>query len=545
MRRLSSELALMQSHSAIHHQARNHFLAPSSYSLTPSSNSLATMSSGGRFYWVRNPGEEFKAKGIVVVFAWVSVSDVQLKDFIGLYSYLGWNSLVCRSDYLNPYALILSCLLVIAFVLEASWLTLVKSFSDSAIVPCILYLCWSGKIEKLEGVYLDCRRNHPFSDELKRPRFIPERATTLAFSVLNELVKELRCGPSPVVFAAFSGGCKACMYKVLQKSFLCGCHAFVPTKPWTGLLIELLNLFLMQIIEGCSEVELSLEDSRLVASCISGQIYDSDPVEFTTDLGARFALHPSILKVPGSAKLVSLFAKGVTSSLDALFITRFGSQRADYWRTLYSSIGLRAPFLILCSENDDVAPVSTLCNFAQRIRELGGNVKVVKWSTTAHLGHYKHQSIQYMTAITELLQQAVSIFSEKIQKLEKKSRMDDMHDEISELICDLQNAAVHSNQSFRRVAVGPNDHFFLPSSSEYQDRKEFGSVPEDRKERSPHRPSPCMSANSVLGQILFDVCVPKNVEGWDIKFSGSLNGEPFASVRRRSPFGGIKHRSRL
>ncbi|KAL0356815.1 UNVERIFIED_CONTAM: hypothetical protein Scaly_1367200 [Sesamum calycinum] len=366
------------------------------------------MSSGGRFYWVRNPGEEFKAKGIVVVFAWVSVSDVQLKDFIGLYSYLGWNSLVCRADYLNP--------------------------------------------------------------------FIPERATTLAFSVLNELVKE---------------------------------------------------------------------DSRLVASCISGQIYDSDPVQFTTDLGARFALHPSILKVPGSAKLVSLFAKGVTSSLDALFITRFGSQRADYWRTLYSSVGLRAPFLILCSEHDDVAPISTLCNFAQRIKELGGNVKFVKWSTTAHLGHYKHQSVQYMTAITELLEQAVSIFSEKIQKLAKKSHMDDMHDEISELICDLQNAAVDSNQSFRRVAVGPNDHFFLPSSSEYQDRKEFGSVPEDSKERSPHRPSPCMSANSVLGQILFDVCVPKNVEGWDIKFSGSLNGEPFASVRRRSPFGGIKHRSRL
>ncbi|KAL0422644.1 UNVERIFIED_CONTAM: hypothetical protein Slati_3287300 [Sesamum latifolium] len=371
------------------------------------------MSSGGRFYWVRNPGEEFKAKGIVVVFAWVSVSDVQLKDFIGLCSYLGWNSLVCRSDYLNP--------------------------------------------------------------------FIPERATTLAFSVLNELVKELRSGPSPVVFAAFSGGCKACMYKVLQ------------------------------IIEGCSEVELSLEDSRLVASCISGQIYDSDPVEFTTDLGARFALHPSILKVPGSAKLVSLFAKGVTSSLDALFITRFGSQRADYWRTLYSSVGLRAPFLILSSENDDVAPISTQYNFAQRIQGLG----------------------------------AVLTFSEKIQKLEKESPINDMHDEISELICDLQNAAVCSNQSFRRVAVGPNDHFFLPSSSEYQDRKEFGSVPEDRKERSPHRPSPCMSTNSVLGQILFDVCVPKNVEGWDIKFSGSLNGEPFASVRRRSPFGGIKHRSRL
>lgn len=73
-------------------------------------------------------------------------------------------------------------------------------------------------------------------------------------------------------------------------------------------------------------------------SCISGQIYDSSPVDFTGDLGARFALHPAILRVPGSAKLASLVAKGVTSSLDALFLTRFGSERSDYWQTLYSSV---------------------------------------------------------------------------------------------------------------------------------------------------------------------------------------------------------------
>lgn len=76
----------------------------------------------------------------------------------------------------------------------------------------------------------------------------------------------------------------------------------------------------------------------LVASCISGQIYDSDPIDFTTDLGAQFALHPSILKVPGAGKLASFLAKGVTSSLDGLFLTRFGSQRAEYWETLYSSV---------------------------------------------------------------------------------------------------------------------------------------------------------------------------------------------------------------
>ncbi|XP_022868854.1 uncharacterized protein LOC111388396 isoform X1 [Olea europaea var. sylvestris] len=394
---------------------------------------------GGRIYWVRSQDihctEALKIKGIIVIFAWVSsITESQLKDYVNFYTSLGWNSLVCLSDFLNP--------------------------------------------------------------------FIPERATSLAFSVLNELVEELRSSMCPIVLAASSGGSKACMYKFFQ------------------------------IIEGC-EAELNLEDSRLVMHCISGQIYDSDPVDLSSDLGARLASNHTVLKMPGFSKLVSLFAKGVTSSLDALFLTSFGSEHAEYWQTLCSSVDLGAPFLILCSENDDVATYPVVCKFARQLRDMGGNVNVVKWNT----GHYKHQSIHYTTAIAELLEQAVSSFSHKIRRLRERTPMDDMHDEVSDLICDLQNAAVDSNQSLRRVAVGPNDHFFLPSSAGYGNSRDSWSVPEERKERSPNRSNPCMSAHSVLGKVLFDVCVPKNVEGWDIKFAGS--------VRKRLQFNAIKHRSRL
>ncbi|XP_022897101.1 uncharacterized protein LOC111410799 isoform X1 [Olea europaea var. sylvestris] len=403
---------------------------------------------GGRVYWVRSQDsssiEVLKIKGIVVIFTWISsITESQLKDFVSIYSSLGWNSLVCLSDFLNP--------------------------------------------------------------------FIPERATSLAFSVLNELVKELRSSICPVVLAASSGGSKACMYKFFQ------------------------------IIGGCCEAELNLEDNRLVMHCISGQIYDSDPVDFSSDLGARLALNHTILKMPGFAKLVSFFAKGVTSSLDALFLTRFGSQRVEYWQTLCSSVDLGVPFLILCSENDDVAPYPVVCKFARQLRDMGGDVNMVKLNT----GQHKHHSIQYTTSIAELLEQAISNFSHKIQKLGERTPVDDLHDEVSDIICDLQNAAVDSNQSLRRVAVGPNDHFFLPSSAGYVNRRDSGSVPEERKERSPNRSHPCINAHSVLGQVLFDVCVPKNVEGWDIKFAGSLNAKPLASVRKRLPFNATKHRSRL
>lgn len=347
--------------------------------------------------------------------------------------------------------------------------------------------------------------------------FYPERAMSLAFVVLNELVEELRIKPCPLVFVAFSGGPKACMYK------------------------------LFQVINGTCEGQMYAGHYQLVRNCVSGHIYDSSPLDFTSDLGARFGLHPSILKMPGSSKLVSWVAKGIASGLDALYLTRFESQRVEYWQALYSSVNLGAPFLIICSEKDELAPYQIICNFAQRLQDLGGDVKLVKLNGSPHIGHYKHYPIQYRAAVTNLLDKAVSVFSQRIRILGERTGTEGMHDEISELIWDLQKVAVDSNQSLRRVALGPSDHFFLPSSAEYQNDRD-SSLQDEQKERAIYLPNPpSINAHSVLGQILFDVCVPKNVEGWDIKFGGTVNGQPFASARRHSPFNGIKcnRRSRL
>lgn len=341
---------------------------------------------------------------------------------------------------------------------------------------------------------------------------------SLAFVVLNELVEELRIKSCPIVFVASSGGPKACMYK------------------------------LFQVIDGMCEGQTYAGEYRLVRNCVSGHIYDSSPLDFTSDLGARFALHPSILKMPGSLKLVSWVAKGIASGLDALYLTRFESQRVEYWQALYSSVNMGAPYLIICSEKDDLAPYQIICNFAQRLQDLGGEVKLVKLNDSPHIGHYKHYPIQYRAAVTNLLDKAVSVYSQRIQILGERTCAEGMHDEISESICDLQKVAVNSNQSLRRVALGPSDHFFLPSSVEDHNGRDSSSLQDEQKERSIYLPNPpSLNAHSVLGQILFDVCVPKNVEGWDIKFGGSLNGQPFASARRFSPFHGIKcnRRSRL
>ena len=57
---------------------------------------------GGKFYWGRNETAG-KIEGIVVVFAWMSSQEKHLKNYVQLYSSLGWNSLICHPEFLNVY----------------------------------------------------------------------------------------------------------------------------------------------------------------------------------------------------------------------------------------------------------------------------------------------------------------------------------------------------------------------------------------------------------------------------------------------------------
>ncbi|CAH8387111.1 unnamed protein product [Eruca vesicaria subsp. sativa] len=400
------------------------------------------MIGGGRVYWGKK-ADDGGSNGIVVIFAWSSINENQLTSFVDLYSSLGWNSLVCRADFLTA--------------------------------------------------------------------FYPQMALSLAFHLLAELVEELKTRPCPVIFLAFSGAPKACMYKVLQ------------------------------VIMGGCETQIHPGDSQLVRNCLCGHVYDSGPLDFTSDLNTKFALHPSIRRMSVPSRLVSWMAKGISSGLDGLYLTRFESQRSEYWQTLYSSVEIGAPYLFLCSENDKLAPHQVISSFTHQLQELGGEVKVVKWKNSPHAGHYTHNPIQYRAVIANFLEKAISAHLHKIQQLGERART---HDEISELICDLQKVAVNSNQSLKRVATGPSDHFFLPSSAPYQSNNNDPSSSQDeQRERSsfcPLQPT-SINAHSVLGQFLFDSCVPKNIEGWDIRFGGCINGQPYAtSSSRKNSYRGFK-----
>ncbi|KAK4803177.1 hypothetical protein SAY86_001380 [Trapa natans] len=344
-----------------------------------------------------------------------------------------------------------------------------------------------------------------------------EKGTSLAFFVLNELLEELNIKPCPVVFAVFSAGSNACLDKVLH------------------------------VIDRSSQAHLNWDSYRLVRYCVSGIVFDSSPVDITNDLGSRF-LHGSIFSNPGPSKVVSWIAKGISSGLDALYLTKFESQRAQYWKILHSSVHMGAPYLMVCSEDDSLAPYQTICSFAQSLQGLGADVRILKSSGSAHIGHYMSCPNQYRDAMaTFLVTAASSVFSRKLQQLEEE-RMEDPHDEISQLIWDLQNAAVGSNQCLRRITSAPGDQFFF-SNSMYDSGSpaEMGKGEASSSNINLLQSPPTISANSLLGQMLYDVCVPKNVEGWDMKFTGSLNCQPHDFSRKLSPSGSSKsiRRSRL
>ncbi|KDP38370.1 hypothetical protein JCGZ_04295 [Jatropha curcas] len=403
---------------------------------------------GGRYYWGR---KERKREGIAVLFAWMSSEERHLKNYVELYSSLGWNSLVCHSQFLNM--------------------------------------------------------------------FFPDKAEALAFDILNRIVEELKTRPCPLVFMSFSGGPKACMYKVLQ------------------------------IIEGKCKLQLNLDDRRLVRDCISGHIYDSSPVDFTSVLGREFIVHPSVLKMSRPPKVLSWMVNSISDCLDALFLNKFESQRAEYWQTLYSSVSMGAPYLIVCSESDDLASYQVICNFSQRLQELGADVKLVTMSGSPHVGHFRLYPFDYKAAVTELLGKAAAVYSQRIRRLEgERLGVEGTHDEISEPIGDLRKAVESPNQSFCGVTIQPSDNFFMPSSVGYYEGRDMGSLQDEHKEDLIHLHNPPrINAHGVLGQVLFDVCVPKTVEDWDIKSSASLSRQPYSSTRRHAPFNPIKCilRSRL
>ncbi|KAL6574973.1 hypothetical protein OROMI_012258 [Orobanche minor] len=235
--------------------------------------------------------------------------------------------------------------------------------------------------------------------------FFPKKAASLAREVVNEPIQELKIRPCPIIHASFSGGPKACMYKVIQ------------------------------IIEGKCEEQINLDECRLVRDSVSGYIFDSCPVDFVSDMRNRFFLHQTGLKISSPPLVAS-------------------------------------------------------------------------WILMAYPPPWMH----YFLADSNL--NVLNIGRLYTPQLEgEKIGMEGGHDEIFNPFNNPRKAAAMSRDSLHRANLDLNDYFHVPSSVEYHEDRDVGSVPDQSKGRYiPQSSPPKINARGILGPFLFDVCVPKNVE---------------------------------
>ncbi|KAL9343003.1 hypothetical protein Peur_063434 [Populus x canadensis] len=77
---------------------------------------------------------------------------------------------------------------------------------------------------------------------------------------------------------------------------------------------------------------------KVLLLCITVHRLKKNPVDFTSDMGRRSVIHPSVLKMSHPPRILSWMANGFGSGLDALFLYRLN-------HGLLSIGGLCAPLL--------------------------------------------------------------------------------------------------------------------------------------------------------------------------------------------------------
>ncbi|XP_026662511.1 uncharacterized protein LOC103712536 [Phoenix dactylifera] len=150
-----------------------------------------------------------------------------------------------------------------------------------------------------------------------------------------------------------------------------------------------------------------------------------------------------------------------------------------------------------------------------------------------------HQA-EYKDAVSEMLVGLAITYCERRQLNGETLGNGGACNKISESVCSLHEAAVCSSETLRRAANDPGDQFLLPSPTEPNETKGAISLLNKKKVELFHFLS--IHLHGILGQILYDVCVPKNIEGWDIKPVLSIDGRQMhASACRHNSFNPIRY----
>ncbi|KAL3679958.1 hypothetical protein R1sor_022914 [Riccia sorocarpa] len=253
------------------------------------------------------------------------------------------------------------------------WRLRASSESDGIVVVIGWIFSKPQHLKHYAEFYASCNWDSLISHPKLLNLWFPGRAKNLALRILDKLSQELEKRPRPVVFATFSGGHIACLWKIYQ------------------------------VLQGtCDGVDCTLAKYKLVKDCFAGQIHDSSPVDFESDIAARVFTHPSVIGVEEKIQILETSGRVAGKVLDFFFLKRFQAQDLAMWTALHKS-GEGGPTLVLCSRDDDFSPFKRIQEFCSTMTELGWKVTMVAWDESDHVDHFRFHEAEYKDAVRSLL----------------------------------------------------------------------------------------------------------------------------------------------
>eukprot|EP00798_Chlamydomonas_sp_ICE-L_P003858 gene3858-13921_t len=168
----------------------------------------------------------------------------------------------------------------------------------------------------------------------------PPMALSNARQILSEVQMELEAhGPRPLVFAAFSGASKASPMSAVYYKILPLLNASCPQSSAPG-----------SAAEGVASSTLRTPTIAslqfpLVSKCFAGQIFDSGPVDFTSEAGVRLISPPpdsnEAVVTSYGRKLADLVKHQAgllaAGTLDFFLLEIFDKQKSEMWHVLQTS----------------------------------------------------------------------------------------------------------------------------------------------------------------------------------------------------------------
>lgn len=207
--------------------------------------------------------------------------------------------------------------------------------------------------------------------------WLPLWAQQNALTVVNELQRTIaKDGPRPIVFTVYSGSLKGCYYKLLNTLN----NATAPKLPYEAL-----------------------------RGCIVGEIFDSTPIDFTSNFGVNLAAPGNKTLQQQLQRHCAVFAAGC---LDFFLVEWFERQRADVWKSLAEN-NLSGATLFIYSWNDPLINASKVHALAAAARDKGKYVIEQSWLESTHVGHLRDHPEEYIASVKRLLELSLDAWRER------------------------------------------------------------------------------------------------------------------------------------